>query len=248
LVEVPTAADPSIADLEVAVRAADAEAAPGTALLVLGSTVSWHGNMWAPLWSERPFFYDDWLWYWQTRHVGPYNPLTEHAYRPSEMAEVLTPEFLSEHGIGAVIVTRTARTQMAADAARTASNLELIRSGIYDAYLVRTPTTIVTFDGANAASIDVSEQAVEAAGAGTGGTAEIRRNWFPRWRATVNGEQVAISETDDGYISVPVPSGPVEIDLNYVVDRWDWLARVMCVVGLVIVAGLATPRVRWGRR
>jgi hypothetical protein len=241
LVEVPTAADPSIADLEEAVRAADTRAAPGTALLVLGSTVSWHGNMWAPLWSERPFFYDDWLWYWQTRHVGPYDPRTEHAYRPSEMADVLSPEFLSEHGIGAVIVTRTARTELAAQAATLASNLEQIRSGVYDAYLVRSPTTIVTFDGANAESLSVSDQEIEAAGTGTGGTAEIRRNWFPRWRAWVNGERVAITETEDGYMSVPVPSGPVEIELKYVVDRWDWLARVLCLAGLLIAGALVRP-------
>ena len=248
LVEVATAADASIADLEEAVRVADAGAAPGTALLVLGSTVSWHSNLWGPRWSERPFYFDDWLWYWQTRHVGPYDPLTEHAYRPSEMAQVVSPAYLQEHGIGAVILTGTARTEAAARAAMTTPNLELVRRGVYDVYLVRNPGTIVTIEGANAETIAVSDQMVEASGTSAGGTAVIRRNWFPRWRAWVNGERTPITEMDDGYMSVPVPSGPVTIELRYTVDRWDWMARAMCVLGLVIAGLLAIPRVRWVRR
>jgi hypothetical protein len=244
LVSVPTAATPGIADLREAVRAADQAAAPGTALLVLGSTLSWHSNLWAPLWSDRPFFYDDWLWYWQTHQVGPYDPLTEHAYQPTAMDEVLSPDFLAEQGIGAVIVSRTARTDLAASAAASAPNLQRIRSGTYDVYLLRSPVTVVTFGGVNAESVLNSDQTVEAAGTSAGGTAEIRGNWFPRWRAKVNGESAPVAETADGYMSVPVPSGRVNLKLQYVVDRWDWLARAMCVAGLLLVAFLAVPRLR----
>jgi hypothetical protein len=244
LVAVPTAAVSGIADLREAVRVGDGAAAPGTALLVLGSTLSWHSNLWAPLWSNRPFFYDDWLWYWQTRHVGPYDPLTEHAYRPDQMANVLSPDYLSEHGIGAIIVTGTARTEMAARAAASAANLQRIRSGIYDVYLVRAPTTIVTLGDANAESESVQDQTIDAVGTGPGGTAKIRRNWFPRWHAWVNGESVPVTETADGYMSVQVPSGRVEIELRYLVDRWDWLARALCAAGFVIVGFLAVPRLR----
>jgi hypothetical protein len=246
---------PGIADLREAVKAADGAAAPGTALLVLGSTLSWHSNLWAPLWSDRPFFYDDWLWYWQTRHVGPYDPLTEHAYRPAEMDEVLSRDYLNEHGIGAVIVTRTARTDLAASAAASASDLARIQSGIYDVYLVRNPTSLVTIGDANPESVTQSARSVDAVGSSGGGTAKIRRNWFPRWRAWVNGQSAPVAETADGYMSVPVPSGRVEIELRYVVDRWDWLARAMCLAGLVLVGflavprlGAAIPRVRSGRR
>jgi hypothetical protein len=247
LVEVPTAAVPGIADLREAVRVADEAAAPGTALLVLGSTLSWHSNLWAPLWSDRPFFYDDWLWYWQTRHVGPYDPLTEHAYDPAAMDDVLSPDYLDEHGIGAVIVTRTARTDLAASAAESASNLERIRSGNYDVYLVRDPTTVVTVGSTNAESESVTDQQIDAVGTSTGGVAKIRRNWFPRWRAWVNGRSVPVTETADGYMTVSVPSGRVEIELKYVVDRWDWVARAMCVAGLAMVVVLAVPRLRTAR-
>lgn len=255
LVDVPTAAIPGIADLREAVRKADAAAAPGTALLVMGSTLSWHSNLWAPLWSNRPFFYDDWLWYWQTRHVGPYDPLTEHAYRRATMDQVLSPDYLREHGIGAVIVTQTARTDRAVAAAATASNLELVRTGIYSVYLVRTPTTIVTLGGANAQTVSVSDQAIEAAGSSAGGTAQVRRNWFPRWRAWVNGKPAPLQESSDGYMTVPVPGGRVQVELKYVLDRWDWLARAMCGAGLIVVVALALPRswavrprARWGHR
>ena len=74
-------AAPGIADLHAAVDQADEQAPPGTAILILGTTVSWHDQMWATLWSDRLFFYDDWLWYWQREHVGDYDPETEHAYR-----------------------------------------------------------------------------------------------------------------------------------------------------------------------
>ena len=63
-------ARPEQADLQVAIRAADEAAAPGTALLVLGSALSWHQQLWAPLWTERPLYYDNWLWYWHPDHAG----------------------------------------------------------------------------------------------------------------------------------------------------------------------------------
>jgi hypothetical protein len=164
------------------------------------------------------------------------------------MAEVLTSDYLGEHGIGAVVVTGTARTAEAAQAAASAPKLERVRTGVYDVYLVREPTSIVTFAGVQAESMTVADQSVEAVGMSSGGTAVVRRNWFPRWRATVNGEAVPITETADGYMSIPIPSGRAEIELRYIVDRWDWLGRAMCGAGLVLVIALAVsslaPRMR----
>ncbi len=70
LYSVAMSARPEQADLETAIRAADEAATPGTALLVLGSALSWHQQLWAPLWTERPLFYDNWLWYWHPDHAG----------------------------------------------------------------------------------------------------------------------------------------------------------------------------------
>ncbi|MCC2629658.1 MAG: hypothetical protein K0S14_3308, partial [Thermomicrobiales bacterium] len=70
LYSVAMSARPEQADLQAAIRAADEAAAPGTALLVIGSALSWHHQLWAPLWTERPLFYDNWLWYWHPDHAG----------------------------------------------------------------------------------------------------------------------------------------------------------------------------------
>jgi hypothetical protein len=241
LVALPTTADASIADLETSVDLADKDAVPGTAILVLGSRVSWHDQMWATQWSDRPFYYDDWLWYWQTKQVGPYDPQTSHAYDVGTMAEVLQPSFLAEHGIGAVILTSTARTTAVSAAIGGAAGLQLVSSGIYDTYLVTEPTKIVTFGNANATEISVTDWKIAASGESDGGTAKIRRNWFPRWRATVNGEAVPIAESADGYMEIPVPAGNVEIELRYVVDRWDWLARIAALAGFGILVVASLP-------
>jgi hypothetical protein len=231
LYAIPTSAAPAIADLKTAVEIADQQAAPGTALLVLGSTVSWHDQLWAPFWSSRPFFYNDWLWYWQTRNYGPYNPTIEHAY--PDAAAALTADYFEHHGIGAVIVTGEA-----APAAATSPLLQPIRAGFYSVYLVRRPTTIVTANQQNAVSSDIGNQHLSAQVSSDGGTARIRRNWFPRWTATVNGHPTPITETEDGYMTVPIPAGDARISLTYAVDGWDWVGRVAAVLGLAIIAGL----------
>lgn len=241
LVAMPTAATtPGIADLEEAVKAADGAAADGTGLLVLGitqpGTLQFHDQLWAPLWSDRPFFYDDWLWYWQTKHFGAYNPLTEHAY-PND-ASALDPEYLRRHGIGAVVVTGDAK-----GAAERATYLTRIRSGTWDVYTVNQPTSIVTFDGSAPAAISVGNQSLSATGTTGGGEILIRRNWFPRWRATVNGQEVPIRETDDGYMAITAPAdGVAQVELTYVVDWLDWLGRIAAALGVVAVILLLLPR------
>ena len=233
---------PAHADLRAAVEAADAAAAPGTALLVLGTGLSWHQQLWAPLWTERPLFYDDWLWYWQPLHAGTpgYDFANGHSY-PDE-ARALQPTYLASHGIGAVAVTGDAQA-----AAGAAPALRPVRSGVYDVYAVREPTSIVTFGGVNAVSIESGGHRITANGGGDGGEALIRRNWYPRWRATVDGEGVPVTRTRDGYMSVPVPDGAVRIELRYAVDGVDWLARAGSVLGASAVAVLlvADGRRRW---
>jgi hypothetical protein len=237
LYEVPTTANPVIADLEIAVEQADESAPTGTALLVLGQEVSWHDALWSPNWSDRPFFYDDWLWYWQTKHYGDYDPTVEHAYEREDSP--IDAEYLQRHGIGAVVVIGDAEPT-----AEASPLLSLVREGLHDVYFVRDPTSVVTFDGLNAEEFVYGNEHITAVGVGSGGTATIRRNWFPRWSAEVNGERVPITETDDGYMTVPIPEGDVDIELTYVVDRWDWLARLMSLVGFVSVLVLLVPR-RW---
>lgn len=241
LYPVQTSATTSLADYEEAVSAANAAAPPGTAILVLGSQLSWHEHFWAIVQNARPYFFDDWLWFWQTRQPGPYNSQIEHSYDPSGMTSTLSPAFLSEQGIGAVIVTDTARTSQLGSItafAGAAPNLEPVQRGSFSVFKVRAPTDIVTLAGLNPTSLTVNDQSLQATGTSAGGTATIRRNWFPRWRATINGKPVPITETADGYMSVPLPAGHVKLTLTYAVDWLDWLARLALAGGIVAVAGL----------
>jgi hypothetical protein len=250
LVSATSSAQAGIVDLRDAVRLADERAAPGTALLVLGILRlqnAWHDQMWAPLWSDRPFFFDDWLWYWQTEHVGQYDPLRTHAYDSDTSA--LEREYLGRHGVGAVIVTGEAQ-----QAARSNPNLQLVREGIWDLYLVVRPTTVVTFAGANAESVAIGHHEVRASG--NGGEIVVRRNWFPRWQAYVEGEPAAIRHRDDGYITVDAPAGEdAELTLQYELDQLDWIGRIAAAAGLAAAAGMLlppgwmpTPRARSARR
>jgi hypothetical protein len=240
---------PAQADFRAAIEAADAAAPTGTALLVLGSGLSWHQRLWAPLWTDRSFFYDNWLWYWQPRHAGPpgYDFANGHSYPAPWLA--LDPTYLARHGIGGVAVTGEAKPY-----AEIAGGLRPVRAGLYDAYVVDEPTTIVTFDGTNAASVAVDGGRIVATGASEGGEALIRQNWFPRWKATVNGASALVTRRDDGYMSVPIPAGHVRLELVYGADGIDWLARSVSALGaaaigvLLVAGGRRSRRVGGGRR
>ena len=230
----PTAAQPGIFDLETAVKAVGTGAPAGTSILVLGTTFSWHDGLWAPLWTDRPLFFSDWLWYWQTKNYGDYDPDKEHAY--PDQASTLTADYFEHHGIGAVVVTGAAKA-----AALHSDLLEQARSGIYDVFIVKRPTTIVTFGSNAASSFSISDDTITAKGTSNGSPIIIRRNWFPRWKATVNGKAVSIAQTADGYMQVAAPAGPVELRLRYVVDVWDWLGRALAAAGVVITVVFFLP-------
>jgi hypothetical protein len=235
LIRLGTTAEPGIVDLHAAVEAADVRAQPGSALLILGSTVSWHDQMWANLWTERLLFYDDWLWYWQTQHVGDYDPLTEHAYRLD--SSTINEDYLHTHGIGAIVVTGEARP-----AAASAPFLIPVRTGIYDVYLVTRPTTLATLDGSNVSS-RIDGERIRIDGTAAGGTLIVRENWFPRWTATVAGKSVPVRHRTDGYMEVAVPTGTSGVTLTYSETNLDWFAWVLASgAGLVVLGLVGWPR------
>ncbi len=238
LYAIETTGQPATADFTAAIREADDLAPSGTAILVLGSAISWHQQLWAPTVAHegRAFYYDDWLWDWQTRHVGPFDSRQGHAYVPSRIGEALRPEYLKRHAIGAIVVTETANKRFA----EAATGLGSVRSGLFDIYAVDSPTPLVSFAGGSTSSVTVEDQRVQAEGRSEGGMATIRRTWHPRWKATVNGHQAPVTQTGDGYMEVPVPTGPVRLSLSYVVDGLDWLARILSVSGFACAALLLT--------
>ena len=235
LVRIGTYADASMVDLEHAVKEADSRAQPNTAVLVLGSTVSWHAQLWSPTWSDRRFFYDDWLWYWQREHVGDYDPDTEHAYRSD--ASALNPAYLATHGIGAVVVTGDARR----DAAGASWLSPMTRGGAYDTYLVREPTEVVTVEGISLVQyLDRQDRiAVSVVPSDSAGRVVVRTNWFPRWEAVTDGPHgenipVDVIHRADGYMEVELPPGTRSVEFSYVVTRLDQLARA--ISGMTLVA------------
>lgn len=237
-----TSGSPAQADFLRAVEIADGAAPGDGAMLILGTTISWHQQLWAPLETDRPLFYNDWLWYWQTEHQAPAGLRAGNAYARGFEQRIFQRAYLNEHGIAVVVVADPYK-----QAAASASTLEVVTQGLFNVYRVRDPAPIVTFDGGQTADVTVENERIEASGTSPGGEARIARNWFPRWRAEVNGKEVPITHTADGYMSVPVPAGEVTVTLRYDVDGLDWLGRALFILGLAaaILLVLARPFRIW---
>ena len=247
LYSVAMSGQPEQADLEAAVRAADEAAPPGTALLVLGSALSWHQQLWAPLWTTRPLFYDNWLWYWHPDHVGTpgYRFLSGHHYPDPE--RTLDRDYLERHGIGGVIVTGPGRMA----ATRSPLLRPLRDGGVYDAYSVVDPVTTVTFGDHNAASIVREDQQVTASSISPGYPITARVNWHPRWQATVAEVPEAVTRLNDGYVGIEAREPATRAGLLYSVQPLDWFARALAAVGVAglgwIIVGHPPKRFQDGR-
>jgi hypothetical protein len=93
-------------------------------------------------------------------------------------------------------------------------------------YLVRDPATFATLDGANL-DTTLSHDDITATGIAAGGTITIRENWFPRWRASVDGMEVPVVHRADGYMDVTVPVGSEQLVVTYSETGLDWIARLI---------------------
>jgi hypothetical protein len=220
-------------DLEAAVRVADAAAAPGTAMLLLGSALSWHQPLWAPLWTTRPLYYDNWLWFWQAHHAGTPGYVFQAGNAYPDPERTLDATYLARHGIGAVLVTGPVRM-----AAAASPLLRLLRQGGYDAYAVIDPVTTVTFGQENAMATDLGNQRIAASVAAPAPEVTIRQNWYPRWQAITGGEPASVTPTSDGYMRLAPTGAASHVDLVYAVQPIDWLARALALAGAVGAAWL----------
>lgn len=239
LYPVAMSAQPAQADLEQAIRAADAVAVPGSALLVIGSAISWHQQLWAPIWTTRPLFYDNWLWYWHPDHAGTpgYAFRAGHHYPDPEAA--LDPTYLARQGIGAVAVTGPVQ-----EIAARSNVLQPIRTGIYDVYAVREPTTTITIDGQSTLTAEFGNGFLAGRVESAGGRAIARANWFPRWNANGDGRAGIVGRRDDGSIDVTFPDRVSAIDLQYVVQPLDWVGRGLALLGIASLTVLAMGQTR----
>lgn len=244
LYPVTMSAQPVQADLQAAIARADAAAEPGSALLVLGSGLSWHQALWAPLWTQRPLYYDNWLWSWRADRAGTpgYRAAAGNHYPDPE--QTLTERYLAAHGVGGVVVTGQAAT-----AAAQSMLLEPLGGEVYQAYRVRPPRTTVTFGDANAAQTSFANQSIVAAAPAPapGSSVQVRVNWFPRWQAASPGGALGIERVDDGAIAIRAEPPVETLALTYALQPLDWLARCLVVSGLLLVMIYAAGASRWER-
>lgn len=245
LVRIGTYADVPAAEFRDAIRVAERDSDPRTAILILGDTTYWHDDLMAPTVSDRRFFYDDWLWYWQREHVGDYDPETEHAYVSD--ASALEPAYLATHGIGAVIIRGEPTS-----AARGDDWLTQRQRGLFDVYTVNDPTPVATIGGQPADIVSDDGTTIQLRTAGASGPLVVRTNWFPRWAASIDEDAVPVEHRSDGYLQVEVPPGASTVRLTYAVTLLDWLARALAALSAVGVAALLLPGLRptarWGPR
>jgi len=78
----------------------------------------------------------------------------------------------------------------------------------------------------------------------------VSENYYPFWRAAVDGEPVPVLRGDVSLITVPLSDGAREVTLEYRSPAYE-RGRLITVLSLVIVAGLlagpaAYRRVRGG--
>jgi len=221
----------------------------GQAIYVVEDRESWwHEQLWGPTQAGAPFFYDDWMWYWRNDFDAPYDYRDGH-FIPDPV-ETFTAEWLSSHGIGVLVVTdRQIPNEFPDPREAAASNPLFIHQGTvgdWDLYLVDGAEPIVMNGDIAPTSVSVDNQSIEATFESAEGTVEIRRNWFPRWQAFVDGERVDVTRTGRGYMEIAVPTGTTSVELRYAVNGIDWLGRLAAVtgVGVVVAFGLGFHR-RW---
>lgn len=215
------------------------EAVPeGRAIYVIGDQESWwHEQLWGPSQADPPFYYDDWMWYWHPDFDAPYD--FEEGHSIPDPVATFTEDWLSGNGIGAIVVTSMPVPAGSADPRRAAAANPLldhqVTIGEWDLYLVEDSTPILTNGDRTPIGITIENQSITATFESAQGIVEVRRNWFPRWSAYADGQQVDVTRTGNGFMEIRVPEGTQTIELRYAVTWIDWLGRIAAVLGLVAV-------------
>jgi len=74
----------------------------------------------------------------------------------------------------------------------------------------------------------------------------VSDNWFPAWRATIDGQEAPVLRAYHTLRAVPVPAGDHTVEMSYRSDvvRWSLLVSVLLFVGLVGATGVQMWRER----
>jgi hypothetical protein len=211
----------------------------GTAILVVGDQNSWwHEQLWAPSVADGAYYYDDWMWYWHPDRPGPYNYDAGHFF-PSP-AGVFTSDWLAANGVSVLVVTNTTGNPDPRHAAAGSPLFEFRQSiGYWDVYTVRDIVPIVTNGDVEPVTSTFESGNITATFENAGGEIQVRHNWYPRWTAFADGEEVPVARTDAGTMTFTVPDGTREVELRYAVTGLDWLGRIAAIAGVALLVAIA---------
>jgi hypothetical protein len=71
---------------------------------------------------------------------------------------------------------------------------------------------------------------------------------YPAWTAHLNGQLLAnLSDRDDGLISVPVPSGPINLTIDWTTSPGDLAGRWLSVLSIFLLFALSLCERRLAR-
>jgi hypothetical protein len=85
---------------------------------------------------------------------------------------------------------------------------------------------------------DADADAADAAGASTGLAVVAAVNYDPAWRATIDGDPVAVRRSTEGFVQLDLPAGRHRIDLRFTATRPDPLGAGLTLAGLLALASL----------
>jgi uncharacterized membrane protein YfhO len=75
----------------------------------------------------------------------------------------------------------------------------------------------------------------------------VSENWYPDWKATVDGKPVPVRRVDFAFLSVILPSGAREVRLEFGSPAYR-RGQTVTLFSLLLTAGLLVGPVVWDRR
>ncbi len=219
-------------------------ATPSDRPLIIGSPLSDHASFWIPALTDSNAFHAAWVWYWKT---PGYADRTQIA----DINSALEIDFLRRHALTMVLIaTNDADSLQKALSKPHLHLVERAESGGYAVFQVddavssaRGPISLVT---GSVIALEMSrEHLVAEIESPQASEVRIAVNAFPGWKATVDGANVPVRRSDDGFMLVDVPAGDVVLELTYTTEPAVWIGRALTTTGLILmVVVVIVPRVR----
>ena len=75
----------------------------------------------------------------------------------------------------------------------------------------------------------------------------VAENWYPDWRATVDGASARVIRGDYALITVPVPAGAKRVELTFRSPAYQ-TGKIISLASLLLLAAIALAPLAWKRR